>query len=194
MKHLSASWKSLTRDQRAAWNVWAKNHPMILDTGATRRLPASKAFTRVLSLRAASGAAENPTVLPTTPTWLSGALSARDTGPFTHPPGSACFRVEVALSSATKWFVWATPPVLATEQNPLPLLRFVTCLSLGVLAQNAITPSFATAYRSVLGSFDGPGVEGQWDPYHYVWFRVHQYLDGQLGPASIFKGFIEVEL
>ena len=194
MKHLSIFWKLLTRDQRAAWQRWAKDHPLILDTGELHRLSACKAFTRVLSLRAATGAALNPTVLPTTPTWLSGALSARDGGPFTHPPGYAFFRVEVALASATKWFVCASPPVLATEQNPLPLLRFVTCLSLGVLAQNAITASLADAYRSVLGSFDGPGAEGQWDPDHFVWYRLHQYLDGQLGPACIFKGRIEVEL
>jgi len=63
-----------------------------------------------------------------------------------------------------------------------------------VLAHNDVTPSFAAAYRSVLGSFDGPGAEGQWDPDHYVWYRVHQYLDGQLGPAAIFQGRIEVEL
>ena len=166
---------------------------MILDTGEVHRLPASKAFTRVLSLRATVGAALNPTVLPAAATWLSGALSARDTGPFTSN-GSAAFRVEIALPSATKWFVWATRPLPATEARPLALLRFVTCLSLGVLAHNDVTPSFAAAYRSVLGSFDGPGAEGQWDPDHYVWYRVHQYLDGQLGPAAIFQGRIEVEL
>jgi len=166
---------------------------MVLDTGVVRRLCASRAFARVLSLRAATGAAANPTVPPSAPTWLSGALSARDTGPFTGN-GSAAFRVETALSASTKWFVWGTPPVPATEQQPLRLLRFVTCLSLGVLGQNAVTPSFASAYRSVLGSFDGPGELGQWDPTHFVWYRVHQYLDGQLGPASIFKGLIEVEL
>ena len=194
MKYLLPSWKSLTRDQRASWQVWAKNHPIVFDTGVTRRVSASKAFARVLSLRAAAGAALNPTVLPTTPTWLTSALSARDTGPFTHPPGSAAFRVESALAAATKWFVWATAPVPATEQEPSKLFRFVTCLSLGVLSQNDVTASFAAAYRSVLGSFDGPGVEGQWDPNHYVWYRLHQYHDGQLGPASIFKGLIEVEL
>ena len=136
---------------------------MILETGEVHRLPASKAFTRVLSLRATVGAALNPTVLPAAATWLSGALSARDTGPFTSN-GSAAFRVEATLAAATKWFVWATRPVPATEQQPLRLLRFVTCLSLGVLAQNDVTPSFASAYRAVLGSFDGPGEEGRWDP------------------------------
>ena len=167
---------------------------MVLDTGVVHRLCASRAFARVLALRGATGAAANPTVPPAAPTWVSGALSARDTGPFTHPPGSACLRVEAPLVTATKWFVWATCPVLATEQNPLRLLRFVTCLSLGPLEHNALTPSFAEAYRAVLGSFDGPGEEGQWDPMHFVWYRVHQYCDGQLSPGSIFQGRIEVEL
>ena len=193
MNHVPPSWKILTRDQRAAWQRWSKDHALVLDTGVLRRLCASRAFARVLALRLATGAAANPTVLPAAPSWLSVALSARDTGPFTST-GSAAFRVEAALSSATKWFVWATRPVPATEQNPLRLLRFVSCLSLGVLAQNDVTPSFASAYRSVLGSFDGPGEEGQWDPDHFVWYRVHQYLDGQLSPGSIFQGRIEVEL
>ena len=193
MNHVPPSWKSLTRDQRATWQRWSKDHAMVLDTGVVRRLCASRAFARVLALRAATGAAANPTVPPAAPTWLSGALSARDTGPFTGN-GSAAFRVEAPLAAATKWFVWATPPVPATEQQPLRLLRFVSCLSLGVLAQNDVTPSFASAYRSVLGSFEPPGETVEWDPEHFVWYRVHQYLDGQLGPASIFKGMIEVEL
>ena len=194
MNHVPPSWKSLTRDQRAAWQHWAKDHPLVLDTGDVRRLPASRAFARVLALRAASGGGANPTVLPSAATWLTGVLSARDTGPFTHPPASACFRVETPLAAATEWFVWATVPLLATEQNPLRLLRFITCLSLGPLEHNALTPSFANAYRAVLGSFVGPGPEGQWDPSRFVWYRVHQYLDGQLGPAAIFQGRIEVEL
>ena len=161
--------------------------------GELHRLSGSRAFARVLALRAATGAAANPTVVPAAATWLSGALSARDTGPFTEAP-SVAFRVEVALTSPTKWFVWATRPVPATEQEPLRLLRFVSCLSLGVLARNDITPSFASAYRSVLGDFEPPGESVEWDPEHFVWYRVHQYLDGQLGPAAIFQGRIEVEL
>ena len=193
MNHVPPSWKSLTRDQRAAWQRWSKDHLQVLDTGVVHRLSARQAFTRVLALRAATGAAANPTILPAAPTWLSGALSARDTGPFTEAP-SVAFRCEAALSSSTKWFVWATPPVPATEQNPLRLLRFVTCLSLGVLAQNAVTPSFLNAYVSVLGSFAPPAESVEWDPSHFVWYRVHQYLDGQLSPGSIFQGRIEVEL
>ena len=193
MNHVPPSWKSLTRDQRAAWQRWSKDHLLVLDTGELHRLSASRAFARVLALRAATGAAANPTVLPAAPSWLSVALSARDTGPFTSN-GSAAFRVEAPLAAATKWFVWASRPLPATEQNPLRLLRFVTCLSLGPLEHNALTPSFAEAYRAVLGSFDGPGEEGQWDPMHLVWYRVHQYCDGQLSPGSIFQGRIEVEL
>jgi len=78
-------------------------------------------------------------VLPAAAEWLSGALSVNDAGPFTENEGYVGFRVMVALTEATKWFVWATPPVNDTELNPQRRLRFVKCMSLGVLAQGDVT-------------------------------------------------------
>jgi hypothetical protein len=46
----------------------------------------------------------------------------------------------------------------------------------------------------VNGSWDGPGVEGAWPVDTFVWFRVHQYANGQLGPGVMMKGRIQVEL
>ena len=129
---LSKQWKSLTRDQKRAWVSWAKNNRLILEDGNLRRVSGHKAFTMVLNNRALAGEAANPTVVPAAVTWLNGALSLYDAGPFTVNNGYVGFRVMQDLLSATKWFVWATPPVNDTELNPQRRLRFVKCMALGI--------------------------------------------------------------
>jgi len=190
----NTQWKTLTRDEKAAWRTWARNNPVLLDNGVVRRVSGAKAFTVVLANRGIAGEAANPTVVPAEPTWLSGALSVRDAGPFTSGDGFMGFRTEQALTSATKWFVWATVPVEASEASPRRWLRFVKCLGVGELAFDEVTDSFASDYGAKLGSFDGPGEDGAWATDHFVWFRVHQYLEGQLGPGAVLKGLIQVEL
>jgi hypothetical protein len=190
----NAQWKTLSRDQKAAWRQWARNNTVLLDNGVRRHVCALKAFSRILSNRALAGEAANPTVVPATVTWLTNALSTSDAGPFTTNLGYVGFRAGQTFVAATKWFVWATAPLLASETQPDRWLRFVKCLSLGALNAGDLVPSFATDYRAVLGSFDGPGEEGAWPEDHFVWFRLHQYAHGQLGSGQMLKGRIEVEL
>jgi len=121
-------------------------------------------------------------------------LSTYDAGPYTKNAGYVGFRVEQPVLSPTKWFVWATPPLTGTETQPHGWLRFVKCLSLDAMNTDDLVPSFASDYRSVLGSFNGPGTDGAWPQDHFVWFRLHQYANGQLGPARVLKGRIQVEL
>ena len=45
---LSNLWKTLTRDQRRAWNTWAKNNKVLMDDGNVRRVSGHKAMTMVL--------------------------------------------------------------------------------------------------------------------------------------------------
>ena len=127
-------------------------------------------------------------------TWLTGALSMRDAGPFTENLGYVGFRVEQVLGAATKWLVWATPPVNDSEQNPLRRLRFVKSMSLGVLAYDDLVPDIGPDYAPVCGVWDGPGTEGAWPVDTFIWFRVHQYANGQLGPGVVLQGRIQVEL
>jgi hypothetical protein len=82
----------------------------------------------------------------------------------------------------------------ATETHPHRWLGFVKSLALGALANDAPTASFADDYRAVNGSFNGPGQDGEWPEDHFVWFRLHQYANGQLGPGVVLKGRIQVEL
>ena len=190
----SSLWKTLTQAQRRAWNAWAKSNKVLLDDGNVRRVSGRKAMTMVLRNRALAGQALDPTVLPAPVTWLDGALSLRDGGPWTVNDGYVGFRVEQTLGSATKWFVWATPPVDENEARPHRLLRFVTCMSLDPLVEDDLVPDIGPVYAPVCGSWDGPGLDGEWPVNHYIWFRVHHYANGQLSPGVMLKGWIQMEL
>ena len=41
---------------------------------------------------------------------------------------------------------------------------------------------------------DGPGADGAWPADKFIWFRLHQYANGQLGPGAMMQGLIQVEL
>jgi len=187
-------WRTLTQTQRRAWNAWAKDNKVLLDDGNVRRVSGRKAMTMVLRNRTVAGQATDPSTLPAPVAWLDGALSVDNAGPFTENAGYVGFRVAVALTEATKWFVWATPPVNDTELNPHRRLRFVKCMALGVIAQGELTANIGPDYEPVCGSWDGPGVDGAWPVNTYVWFRVHQYANGQLSPGVVLKGLIAVQL
>lgn len=191
---LSKLWKSLTRDQRRAWNAWAKSNDVLLGDGSLRRVSGHKAMTVILQNRALAGDAASPSVLPAAATWLNGALTLNDAGPFTENAGFVGFRTAQDIPTATKWFVWATRPVDASETNPHRLLRFVKCLALSAMTADDLTPSFGSDYQAVNGPWDGPGEEGEWPVDTFIWFRVHQYSAGQIGPGVVLKGRIQIEL
>lgn len=190
----SSLWKTLTQAQRRAWNAWAKSNKVLLDDGNVRRVSGRKAMTMVLRNRARAGEAANATVVPAPVTWLDGALSLRDGGPWTVNLGYVGFRVEQDLSEGTKWFVWATPPVDANEMKPHQRLRFVTCMTLGALSYDDLVPDIGPDYEPVCGSWDGPGLDGAWPEDRFIWFRVHHYANGLLSPGVMLKGWITVEL
>ena len=73
-------------------------------------------------------------------------------------------------------------------------LRFIKCMTLGALAVNALTPDIGPDYAAVNGSWDGPGADGEWPTPTFIWFRVHQYANGQLGPSVVIRGQVAVEL
>jgi hypothetical protein len=190
---LSKTWKTLTRDQKKAWRNWAKNNQVVLDFGERRRVSGHKAFTIVLNNRAIAGDAANPTVLPAPTVWLDGALTTADAGPFTENAGFIGFLATQNIVAPTKWFVWATIPLGESVVNARSQLRFVTCLALGAVAANDAV-GINAQYLAVNGSWDGPGVDGDWPTPTYVWFRVHQYADGQLSPGVLSRGRIAVQL
>ena len=190
----SPLWKNLTFGQRQVWKLWARKNPVMLENGNAVRMNALKAFTMVLQRRAIAGESANATVPPAAPTWLNGALSLRDSGPFTTNDGYIGFRADQNIAVATKWFVWATPPVDGEWVKIHSLLRFITCMGVGVVAINTITGNLGGYYALVHGSWDGPGSDGEWPANKYIWFRLHQYFDGQLGPGVLMRGRIQVEL
>jgi len=190
----ASQWKTLTRAQRLAWNAWAKNNPVLLDDGNRRRVSGRKAMTIVLRNRAIAGEALNPATVPAAVTWLNGAFSLRDAGPFTDNMGYIGFRAELNIADGTKWFVWATPPVLVGEANPHRLLRFIKCVAPGAMGQDDLFPDLGPHYLPVCGVWDGPGEGGEWPVEHYIWLRLHQYANGQLSPGVTMRGWIQVEL
>ena len=189
----SPLWKTLTRTQRRAWSAWAKDNPMLLDDGSVRRVSGRKALTMVVRNRTVAGEAINPSVVPAAFAWQTGALSLRDAGPFTENLGFVGFRAEQNLAGGTRFFVWATPPLDEGATDPHSQLRFVTCLTSDGTVVNDLMP-INTEYQAVNGSWDGPGIEGEWPTLKNIWFRVHQYANGQLGPGVMLKGRIVVEL
>ncbi|MCW5552166.1 MAG: hypothetical protein KIS67_08355 [Verrucomicrobiae bacterium] len=190
---VSSLWRTLTREQRRAWNAWAKNNKVLLDDGSRRRVSGRKAMTMVVRNRTIAGEAANPSVVPAVVAWLDGALDLSDAGPFTENAGFIGFRAQQNLAAGTKWFVWATPPVGGDVVNPRPMLRFVTCLALGAIAFEDLVYLNAP-YLAVNGSWDGPLTEGEWPTPTFVWFRVHQYANGQLSPGVTLSGQIAIEL
>jgi hypothetical protein len=194
----SSLWKSLTRDQRRAWNAWAKNNPALLDDGTVRRVSGRKAMTLVVRNRIKAGEAANPTAIPAAPNWMAGQVfSLRDAGPYTVNGGYLGFRCEQPVPAGTKWFVWATWPVNEGNLNASglhSLLRFVKVLAPGAMGFDDMVPTMGPEYVAVNGSWVGPGYDGAWFSDKYVWFRVHQYVDGQLGPGLTMRGQIQVEL
>ena len=189
----ASQWKTLTRAQRLAWNAWAKNNPVLLDDGNRRRVSGRKAMTIVMRNRALAGDALNPATVPVAVAWLNNPLSMRDAGPFTENAGLVGFRAELAIANGTKFFVWATPPVDGAVLTPHARLRFVTCLTFAATAFDELV-GFNAQYLAVNGSWDGPGLEGLWPVDTFIWFRVHHYGNGQLGPGMMMKGRIQVEL
>lgn len=190
---LSNLWKTLTRDQRRAWNAWAKNNMVLLDDGSFRRVSGHKAMTMVLRNRATAGDAANPSVVPAAVAWLDGAFGVNDAGPFTENAGLIGFRANQDIPAGTKWFVWATPPIGDGVAKPQAQLHFVTCLALAAVASDDIVGMNAQ-YLAVNGSWDGPLQEGEWPTPTFVWFRVHQYANGQLSPGVTLRGQIVIEL
>lgn len=194
---LSNLWKTLTRDQRRAWNAWAKDNPVLLDDGNARRVSGHKAMTMVLRNRAVAGEAANPTQLPPVVDWLDGALSMSEqiSGPFTAGDGFVCLHAVTALEAGTKWMLWMTRPVdVAETVDPHRLLRFVKFISLAAMAEGDVTPNYKTEYRAVNGTFQGTEANGQWATETFVWVRVHQYANGQLSPGWMVRSLITEEL
>jgi hypothetical protein len=191
---ISKLWKSLTDAEQRAWRVWAKNNSVITDAGEPTRVNAFGAFEAVLKRRALAAEPLNPTTPPTEAKWIGAVLSLRDAGPFTTGEGYFGFRAESNIATDTCWFVWATPPIDESESEPEQLLQFVTQFRAMPMKADEVTENLGPAYRAVLGSWAGPGEEGAWPTRKYVWVRLHEYIDGQLGPAVLLRGRIQVEL
>ncbi len=191
---LASQWKTLTRAQRRDWSAWARTNPVMLDDGNARRVSGHKAMTMVLRNRTIAGEALRPAFPPAATSWLVSALSLVDAGPYTEYGGMMVFRTTQALAAGTKWFIWATRPMDASEKQPQPLLRFVKFFTPGVVAADHYTPRFDDDYRAVIGSFAGPGARGAWPVPMFIWFRVHQYADGQLGPGTLLWGPILIDV
>ncbi len=191
---LATQWKNLTRDQRLAWNAWAKSNLVLLDDGSFRRVSGHKAMTMVLRNRTLAGDSLRPANPPAAAAWKDGALSLRDAGPFTENAGYIGFRCDTALTAASKWFVWGTAPVLANDQKPLASLKFISVLAVGVLAVNDITGSVGNAYLPIQGDWHPPFNPNQatpaWEPSRRMWLRLHHYVDGQLSPGRVLSGQI----
>ncbi|HZL78105.1 MAG TPA: hypothetical protein VFC17_04575 [Candidatus Limnocylindrales bacterium] len=191
---LSTQWKPLNRDQRLAWNAWAKSNQVLLDDGSFRRVSGHKAMTMILRNRTLAGDALNPASPPAAATWLDGVLTLSECGPLTAGAGYIGFRAGAATTVATKWFVWATAPVLTTDLQPLATLCFIAALNCGALAQYDITANLGGSYLPIHGDWHPPVDLTQntphWNPPRNIWLRLHQYVDGQLSPGRMFCGGI----
>ena len=155
----STEWKKLNRDQRRAWNAWAKSNAVLLDDGSFRRVSGHKAMTQVLRNRTLAGDALNPTVVPTAAAWLDAAFSVRDAGATTQGAGYIGFRVEQNIPAGTKWFVWGTKLVLADEATPLAKLQFLGVMAPGALsAANGgdVSPNLSAQFLAVHGDWHPP--------------------------------------
>ena len=194
---LTKQWKTFTRDQKAAWNKWAKVNRVVLPDGNVDFVSGRKACTLINANRALFGwnfpAAQTPEgYAPLLPTPF---LTNVDCGAYTTGAGELVLRSLVQLNAEeSNFLVWATPPVTGDVIDPGPLFRFCKAFALmdDVLVDTFI-PNFASDYRAKVGSFNGPGLEGLWDTPHFIWFRIHECYAGQLGPATVFRTGIYVD-
>lgn len=190
----SPLWKTLTKTQKRAWSVWAKSNPILLEDFSVRYVSGGKAMTYVVRNRGIRMDDANPELQPVAHGWgQNGVLSLRDAGPFTVNAGYIGFKCETAVPEGY-WFVWATPPLLSSDPDPDSQMRLIGFMPVVFTAINALTPTLGPQYAAVHGSWDGPGVDGAWSPDRYIWLRIVEYWDGQLGPVTTFKGRIQVDL
>ena len=190
----SPLWKTLTKTQKRAWSVWAKSNPILLEDFSVRYVSGGKAMSYVVRNRGIRMDDANPELQPVAHVWgQNGVLSVRDAGPFTVNAGYVGFRTETAVPEGY-WFVWATPPLLSSDPDPDSQMRLVGFMPVVFMGINQLTPTIGTQYAAVHGSWDGPGVDGAWSPDRFIWLRIAEYWDGQLGPVTTFKGRIQVEL
>lgn len=188
-------WKTLTRTQKAAWSAWAADNPVLLPNFERRIVSGRKAFTVVQTNRARASQPAEITVVPAGGEWLDGALGIYDAGPFTVGSGSLTLRTTVE-TEASRWFIWATPPLASEVAEAHAQLRFILCLVLaGTVEIDELTQDFRVQYEAACGSFIGPGVDGYWgeDP-PIVWLKVHHYLHGNLSPGVMLKGTVRVDI
>jgi hypothetical protein len=191
---LSTQWKSLNRDQRRAWSAWAKDNPVLLDDGSVRRVSAHKAMTMILHNRTVAGDSLRPASPPAAATWLDGVLGLSDCGPMTAGGGYIGFRASAAIAAETKWFLWATAPILTTDSAPLLSLTFISVMNCPALEETDLTPNLGPNYLPVHGTWKPGYAETEnhsgWHPPRDIWLRLHQYADGQLSPGRLFRGAI----
>ncbi len=194
---LLKEWKGLTRNQKIAWNKWAKINRVMQPNGLLDYVSGHKACTIIAGYRALFGwtfpIAQTPEGY--TPLLPTPFLNNVDCGAYTTGAGQLVLRTAVLLhAEESNFLVWATPPVTADVVNPSPLFRFCKAFAPDVdIPVNTFIPNFAAAYRAKVGSFNGPGLEGLWDTPHYIWFRIHECYCGQLGPATVFRAGIYVD-
>ena len=194
---LLKEWKGLTRNQKIAWNSWAKRNRVMLPNGLLDFVSGHKACTIITGYRALFGWTYPITQTPDgyTPLLPTPFLNNVDCGAYTTGAGQLVLRTAVQLNAEeSNFLVWATPPVTADVVNPSPLFRFCKAFApQDDILVNTFIPNFATDYRAKVGSFNGPGLEGLWDTPHYIWFRIHECYAGQLGPATVFRAGIYVD-
>ena len=194
---LLKEWKRLTRDQKAAWNKWAKLNRVVLPNGNVDYVTGHKACTLIAANRALFGWTYPNTQTPDgyTPLLPVPFLNNVDCGAYTTGAGQLVLRTAVQLNAEeSNFLVWATPPVTADVVDPAPLFRFCKAFApQDDILTNTFIPNFAAEYRAKVASFNGPGIEGLWDTPHFIWFRIHECYCGQLGPATVFRTGIYVD-
>ena len=181
---MSKAWGNLTRDEKAAWNVWAKSNPMVLDASLVRRVSGRKAFSLVEGNRRTAGAALTPTVLPADVVWLEAPLSARDCPPDVEDGAGVMLRAEANIPGGTKFFIWATPPLLGTVRAVRGHFRFMGVVTTPAMTADEQTADLIATYEPVCGPIVRLGDLEVWPAEDaFIYFRIHEYKNGQLGPG-----------
>ena len=144
---LIKQWKSFTRDQKAAWNKWAKVNRVVLPNWNVDYVTGHKACTLIAANRALFGWTYPITQTPDgyTPLLPTPFLNNVDCGAYTSGAGTLVLRTAVMLNAEeSNFLVWATPPVTADVVNPAPLFRFCKAFAPVDDVRRSLTPQLRT--------------------------------------------------
>ena len=179
----SNEWRTLTDQQRDAWNAWAGTHPIIDRLGASKLMTGAQAYTKINTNRDLAGDATTNSTVPEEPEWTSLIIDTATPIAADVSDGEVLIPLGDGAANDQVLFCYVTKPLSAGISNFTNEERLVAVHTIG-------------GTEVADGEFDiGAEFEARFGPLtgnagRKVGCHIYQYLQGQLGAAMQDTGII----